>query len=263
MQHSYILDIPLYYISFNENRDIESHLKDVGFTNINHFPAIDGRKNDIVDLIENNLITIRSYNDLSTQREQHSGLPTLGAVGCTMSHDALWRKCATDPNLPYLIIVEDDVYFKKKIDQNDLNFFHDTLQNNPKSIIISPHYFDEKSIDNNLTTFMGSHFYIVTKPACQEIIKYTFPIDVQTDFFLANLYDRKKFNLFNYKIAFQKQHKSQIQTDDCFKCNLPKSWWTYFFFFLAICVVFVTLIISFIFLLKKLKKCKETCPYPK
>ena len=88
-----IFDFPLYYISFKRNEELENKAKALGFTNINHFQAIDGRKFEPKKLLGDNIITIRSYYDLVDTRTQHSGLPGLGAVGCTMSHNKLWQKC--------------------------------------------------------------------------------------------------------------------------------------------------------------------------
>ena len=39
-----IFKIPLYYIGFKSNKPLENQLRNWGFTNINHFQAIDGRK---------------------------------------------------------------------------------------------------------------------------------------------------------------------------------------------------------------------------
>ena len=39
-----IYSIPLYYISFKKNTELEKNLVKTGFNNINHFAAVDGRK---------------------------------------------------------------------------------------------------------------------------------------------------------------------------------------------------------------------------
>jgi hypothetical protein len=41
-----IFDIPLYYISFEQNGELEQYYRDKGFKKINFFKAIDGRKFD-------------------------------------------------------------------------------------------------------------------------------------------------------------------------------------------------------------------------
>lgn len=78
------------------------------YTNINRFPAIDGHKFTPKELFINNIITIRVYKDLIYGRSEHASIPSLGAIGCFMSHRTLWEKCIND-NLPHIIILEDDV----------------------------------------------------------------------------------------------------------------------------------------------------------
>ena len=75
-----IYDIPLYYISFDKNINLENHFKNNGFANVNHFKAINGKKFKPIDLKNNNIITIRSFNDLVNGREQHSGLSGIGCI---------------------------------------------------------------------------------------------------------------------------------------------------------------------------------------
>ena len=106
----FVKSIPVYYIGFNKNTKLENNLSGIGFKDVNHFKAIDGRKFVVDDLIENNTITIRSYNDLIFGRHEHAGIPSLGAIGCTLSHLSLWKLCV-DFNMPYIIICEDDVFF--------------------------------------------------------------------------------------------------------------------------------------------------------
>lgn len=51
-----IYNIPLYYISFNKQPRLENHFNLHGFTNINHFQAINGKNLSPKDLLANNLI---------------------------------------------------------------------------------------------------------------------------------------------------------------------------------------------------------------
>jgi len=80
----FVKSIPVYYIGFTKNTNLENSLNNIGFKNVNYFKAVDGRKFDVGELIENNIITIRSYNDLIFGRHEHSGMSSLGAVGCTL-----------------------------------------------------------------------------------------------------------------------------------------------------------------------------------
>jgi len=225
-----IFDLPLYYISFNYNKEIEDKCKNIGFTNINHFQAIDGRKFNTDDLLEKGMITIRSYNDLKENRQQDSGIPSLGAIGCTMSHYNLWMLCVK-MNFPYIIILENDVNLPSKI-SGDTKLKINSALAKENSIYMSSTY----KKNNNFITVLGTHFYIISNGACKELIKNTFPIDVQTDWYISNKATTKKVNIEAFKIADQKPHFSSIQSM-CVKCQLPNNIFFYvfivFFIFLS------------------------------
>jgi GR25 family glycosyltransferase involved in LPS biosynthesis len=243
-----IFSIPLYYISFKKNKNIEDHYKYHGFKNINHFQAIDGRKLDKKELLKNGFITIRSFDDLMSGRTEHSGLPTLGAVGCTLSHYNLWRVCV-DNNMPYIIIAEEDNKMFD-LDDKDIRNIRSTLSKN-KPVFISA---NTKKMDHR-NHFFGTNFYIISKEACIELINKCFPMDVQTDWYMSNLSTIGDITLEGYKISKQEINgKSSIQ-DICVTCILPKN---RNFYFIFICVLLL-IIISVIYFWKKWKKCKKTC----
>jgi glycosyl transferase, family 25 len=210
-----IFNLPVYYISFNRKEELEDKLKVLGFTDINHFKAVDGRKFTPEHLMKNKIITIRAYNDLIYNRHEWSGIPSLGAVGCTVSHDKLWEKCVKD-NIPYMIILEDDVDLPEKIEQSDVEQI--------TKILSKGHSINLTSLVNpmNSEIFFGTQIYIITNKACKELIKDTYPIDVQTDWYMSHKNNTKDINIETYKLAGQKLHKSSIQ-NICFKCFLPNT----------------------------------------
>ncbi|AYV77564.1 MAG: hypothetical protein Dasosvirus7_11 [Dasosvirus sp.] len=201
-----IYDLPLYYISFYRNFDLEKELKSIGFRNVHLFRAVNGKNMNPTELVKSNKITIRSYIDLMTNQEQRYGLPHLGAVGCTFSHLALWQLCI-DCKHQYMIIVEDDVCFPNGICDNDLSNIRETLYRDKSSIFIG------SKLENKfgLTYFIGSQFYIVSLDACYQLVKYALPIDVQTDAYIAYLANVERINLGGYGLSSQKEHPNTIQ----------------------------------------------------
>ena len=240
-----ILNFPLYYISFEKNKILEKELSKYGFTNVNHFKAIDGRKYDPYKLKENGFLTSRAYNDLINGKSQHSGLTTLGAVGCTLSHATLWKKCL-DEKIPYMTIVEEDVLFKDKIDEKLCKLILDSV-NKKNGIFLGTNI--EK--DEKNTFFIGSQFYVISNGASKELVENVFPIDVQTDFYMADLDFFKKVDITGYPISTQKYHKSSIQMR-CIQCHLPKSTLWY----ILLLAFFIVLLIGVIVYYKKYKQCK-------
>lgn len=238
-----IFNIPVYYISFNYEPKLEKNLREVGFQNITHFQAVDGRKFLVESLLEEKIISIRSYNDILTVREQHSGMPSLGAIGCTMSHYELWRLCVEN-NLPYIAIAESDLQLNpiKPIIQDKIK----EILERPNSVFISAHITRQKN-----THFIGTHFYIVSNSACKELIKNAFPIDVQTDAYIAHMDTIKKINIEGFSIGSQKRHSSLIQ-NWCVKCSLPTNIWMY----IVIAFLSITIIILLVIVYKLLHQCK-------
>lgn len=226
-----IYNIPLYYISFNKQPVLEKHFQSYGFTNINHFQAIDGRKLNPKNLVINNIITPRAYNDIVYGREQHTALPSLGAVGCTMSHCSLWNKCVSN-NFPYIIIAEDDAKFFRKLSNFDIN--------NITKAIKTPNggFINTYNLKKGNEYFFGSQFYFLNNGACKELVKHCYPIDLQTDAYMNHLNNIGKIALEGYSIVKQTLHQSSIQ-DMCVKCYLPKKVWFYIIFIIGIIILIV------------------------
>ena len=240
-----IFSIPLYYISFKKKTDIENHYKKNGFKNVNHFEAIDGRKLNATELLKNGFISIRSYNDLISGRREFSGIPSLGAVGCTLSHYNLWRLCL-EKNMPYIIIAEEDNEMYGTLTNNDIKNIKSTLSKD-KPLFISS---NTKKIENR-NDFFGTNFYIASIDACEELVKKCFPMDVQTDWYLANLSTVGDITLEGYRISKQTTPfgRSSIQ-QPCITCFLPKNKTFYFVFIL--CLIF--LITGTVYFWKRWKK---------
>lgn len=227
-----IFSIPLYYISFNRNKKLETYLKNFKFKNINHFKAIDGRKMKLSQLLKQNKITARVYNDISFGRHEHSGFPGLGGVGCFMSHYNLWKKCV-EKNLPYIIIAEDDVIINKPFTDDDIDKITKIISN-PYGIFIGTNTINKDAI----IYFHGLEFGIYSQSACKELIKNPFPIDVQADHYISYLNNIKSVNVEGFSIASQSIHPSSIQ-DFCIKCMLPSG----NLFYLAVILILVIFII--------------------
>lgn len=210
-----IYDIPLYYISFKRKNDLENELQNVGFKNVNLFKAVNGSQLDPLSLRKNKQISARSYNDLITERYQHSGIPSLGAIGCSLSHYALWKKCIED-NLDYIIIVEDDINVgTRRLTNKDKQNILDVITQD-KGLFISPLL---EPIKEPLYEFFGTHFYIASQSACREMIQHMFPIDIQLDYYLGHLKTLGYINLDGYTIYKQHIRYSSVQ-DVCIKCYL-------------------------------------------
>ena len=59
-----IFDFPVYYIGFNRNEILEKQANKLGFKNVNHFQAIDGRKFNAQELMENKVTSLKIIKNL-------------------------------------------------------------------------------------------------------------------------------------------------------------------------------------------------------
>jgi len=226
-----IFSIPVYYISFNVKPDLEKKLKDVGFTNVNFFKAVNGKQFDPKQLRRDNIISIRSYNDIISNRNEVAGIPSMGAIGCTLSHYELWKMCMNE--FDNIIILEDDVNIDRSLTPTEISIISESLLKQNGGFV-SP-----MTTFNNLnwgTKFWGAHFYICSKQLCKKLVENAFPIDVQVEPYMTNLLDLNQINLTFLPIYGQKVHYSSIQ-DLCIKCVMPNSKWFYIISFLLICIL--------------------------
>jgi hypothetical protein len=242
-----IFDVPVYYIGFKPSHTLVENLLERGFKDIKHFHAIDGRQFQPQELLDAQLITIRAYNDLVGTRTQHSGIPSLGAVGCTMSHHALWNMCV-DLDLPYMAIAEEDLYLRpiKEREQSEI----ERILSRPNSLYIGTTMHNK---DTKHDVIKGAHFYIVSNAACKTLIAGAFPIDIQTDYYLLHMGTTNKLNLEGFELGAQRNKTGSTIQDTCLKCWLPDHSYTYILAGLGV----LTVIISVFILIRKLTKCRK------
>lgn len=241
-----LYDIPVYYICFKQKPELEAAVRSAGFNNVTWFPAIDGRKLDPIDLRDWKIISIRSYNDLVTQREQHSGISSMGAIGCTLSHSNVWKTCISEQH-PYVIIMEDDIAFEPISKENKARI--ESFLEKPNSIFVSTTISRKPIIE-----FILLHFYVISNGACKELLDDVFPIDVQTDHYISHIAQMGKVNVEGFPIFHQKRDKSSIQ-DTCVKCFMPTRNSTYV---LWLAGILGTIVLLIVFLFKWIR-CRSTC----
>jgi len=238
-----IFSIPLYYIGFNKSPTLEENLKKIGFKDIHHFQAIDGRKMKPEKLLKNEIISIRAYNDLVYGRDQHTGISSLGTIGCTLSHLELWKLCKS--SLPYIVIVEDDL-IPSNLSKSDINNIKNALKEQNGAFISS-------NVRTGDELLFGLHFYFLTKGAATNLVKKALPIDMQTDHYVGNINNTGDINAKGYNIGSPKLRKSSTRGNICIKCILPRG----VLFYLLVCAGIILLICMSIFLYKKFKHTKS------
>lgn len=239
-----LVEIPTYYISMKDNYPTKNRLEDQGFVNINWFPGVNGRKMDTKKLLTEGKISKRVYYDLQEGRIGHSNMSSMGAIGCSLSHVALWELCIKE-NLPYIVIAEEDLVFIRKFTAEDQEFFINMMKT-PNTILLSPsHEMEPTSRPDHHLSFYGTHFYIASNGACRQLLKHAFPLEVQVDWFISHCATIEAVNLQKFKVARQLKGRRTTINDDCLPCYLPQT----FFKFLIICILTILTIILATFLI--------------
>ena len=208
--------VPVYYIEKTPNTATEERLREQGIVEIHHFEEINGRELDMAHLVDTKLIGIRGYEDLTNGREQHGGIPSMGSIGCTLSHYNLWSMCV-EKNMPFIGIAENDVVFDKKLSAfgPEIKTFFDT---NNAGLFVTVQVYPR----NNGILFNGTQFYYISKAACASLMEFCFPIDLQVDWYMSEMHNLGKVTIGNHPITGQDGEESSIQ-NKCFKCNYPLS----------------------------------------
>jgi GR25 family glycosyltransferase involved in LPS biosynthesis len=195
----------------------------------------------------NGIISIRSYSDLVSNRRESYGMSSLGAVGCTISHCEVWKKCIEN-NMPYITIVENDNIFTKKFTDSIIKRIVETITKH-NGIFIGRNV----DIRDNQKRVLGLNFYILNQGACKELVENCFPIDVQTDLYIAHLATIGKVYLDGLMIASQKNHKSNIQ-DMCILCQLPNNNTIYIIAGIVVGLMLIGLIVFIVLYVKCRRK---------
>lgn len=239
-----IYKIPLYYIRFGQSLDFEDYWHSQGFADIHHFEAIDGRVMDPTQIYKDGTISTGAYIDIVRGREVHYGM-TKGAVGCALSHYALWQLCV-DQNLPYIIIAEDDAVLIDTITPEDLTKINQILAK-PNSIFLSPH----NRIDlEDMTKFHGAHFYIASQGACQRLLTNNIPIGLQVDWYMGYIAARGDITIEGFKIIIQSGDRPSVIQDVRAKCTIPRFLTTNLYYSQIIGLILIAVILLVILTIK-------------
>lgn len=247
-----VYKLPIWYISFKKSEELENMMMSAGFNRPNHFKAVNGKELDLEKVVSQGYVTIRGYNDIKHGRKSHEGLPTKGAIGCTMSHYALWHKCVEE-GYSHIIILEDDLILHNNFKEYAPKISEYISQDD--SIFIASGVSDMGYNDRYVVT--GLQFYIMSNGACKTAIQQAFPIDIQTDWYLDYLNTLGKVKIYNKNITSQKSHKSNIQDSYSVKKNVSN--YSFGCTIVSVSVVIIVIIVIAIYFYKQYENCKTTC----
>lgn len=197
----YTMRLTCLYIAFQRNLKLEETLQRHGFPNAQWQKAVDARQycsETLWGLCEQGLLSVRSYNTLTDKGQITSAdIGSPGAVGCTLSHVECWKQCQPGS---VVVVAEEDVAFTRRFSFDDLA----RLVNGR-----------EKNFMVRYTHFLkwGTHFYVCDYAACQTLLKYVFPINVQVDAFIHGFAKNNRIHTLEIGgVVLQTPHPSTIQS---------------------------------------------------
>jgi len=214
-----------YCISLEKNKanwnNLLKTISDNGFPNSVIFNAVNGsdyKDKNITDIVGIWQRYILKNNLQRTNHEQFSGW---GAVGCYLSHANIWKD-AKKNGFKRIIIFEDDISFSED--------FVDQLL---KRIDYIPKYdllfldlldcFGNTKINkyfNRITkNFFGTHSYIITENAINNLLPTILPIEVQIDSYISYAGNLNNLDMYyTTGLCGQNIHLSSIQSI-CIACD--------------------------------------------
>lgn len=227
--------IPAYCITLERRSDRWKKFQDKSGINgldLQRFLGVDGKTIDIKS--DDRLAMGVKRNILKKFRRGHEEIDSAGAIGCALSHIALWQYMM-DNSIEIMAIFEDDA-----------NIPDDFITRSNNCIKTSPTLQDPNSWDvwllggimgnlteipNDKTTVRASgflllHAYVITLQTAKKLLSKVYPIERHIDYWISmygQLYDLRIVTCPTLNIKQNIKVKSDISTveKECDICNVP------------------------------------------
>jgi glycosyl transferase family 25 len=193
-------DVQVIHMKKNSERMINFknyyNKSDMKFKKYEIFPAVIGKEINLIDYV-----SAKGYSQIlmteKTKKRIHHYDITRGAVGCYLSHLAIYKKLINS-NLNYTIVFEDDTIMAEDFYERLLN----GLSVIPKDwdIILLGVMCLKCDIEENyikINRFWGTHGYLINRTGAKKLIEYLDkPISKQIDADLSLLIKRGVINVY-------------------------------------------------------------------
>ena len=193
---------------------------------------------------------------LENERKLHDQIPTLGGIGCYLSHSQLLEQLVEEENDDTIYaIIEDDI--KTNCSENEykeylsnlpldwefcfLGYLRQLNVRNKKNKMINDYY---QTVEDVL---FGTHFYLVNKKGAKKLLEFLYPIIQQIDIYVTYINLYKDMNTYkSNKNLFQQNNESPSTIQNvCVPCVLNEinfEKWIYY----IILIIFLIILIIFL-----------------
>jgi GR25 family glycosyltransferase involved in LPS biosynthesis len=166
-------------------------------------------------------------------RQTHAEMPSMGGIGCALSHLCIWLDILYDAAAPEnqrYLVMEDDASLPRCL----LASVNKALQRVPAvwDILLlgcrspRPSAVTKHTTHVNIRMFQGTHAYLVSKAAVRKIFENgALPLRVQIDAFLSGLAQAKKLKIYalpKHLVGVNPKWGSSIQLDYDFEHSHAK-----------------------------------------
>ena len=160
---------------------------------VEKFSATDGHLLD--DCEKQKLLTLRAKVDMIEPRHTHESIGTVGAIGCYLSHTAIW-KMMVEQGWEKIIVFEDDIEFVSDFSDKFNKVLSEINDNFDKShtfdMLVFGYYtiinmFDEysESLYKCNGRYWGNYGYILTQAGAKKMLEGAFPLEMHLDSYIA------------------------------------------------------------------------------
>lgn len=221
-----------FVINLDRNKDrlnkfiTQYYASDLSIIPLQRFTAIDGKTVDLNKYVSEDAYKQILFSEKSGYRLRHYEM-TKGAVGCFISHTALYNMLLKDHDVDYYIIFEDDTVIPKQI----ISLIHLYISNVPDDWdillfgILRENVNTKINIYDKVDTWWGLFSYAINKKGALkflnelDIIK---KVDQQIDSMMSLMAKQGKLNVYSTSIYLFKQgyNKSDIQVPVKIQLNI-------------------------------------------
>lgn len=166
-------------------------IRRAGFGSLQRFPAVRGKTLPDEQLAQ--LLHPRVYATVTRglPRHSHDELSTYGAVGCYLSHVAIWQRMVHE-NLDAAVIFEDDVVFAERFARRLRTVWSECPTDADVLLIGHNHLRDrvapvDRHVQRCLGRFFSAHAYYLTGAGARKLLGQALPIDSQLDAYIGHL----------------------------------------------------------------------------
>ena len=204
--------------------------------NLQRFSAVEGKNIDLEN--DPRISTLCRYNIKNKTRRGHEMIDTIGAVGCSLSHIALWKKLV-ESNDNVFLIIEDDFLATEQ----DWETVRQIFANYPRladssqwdiwtigalkcyeEIGVRPA--DKKVVEDrwiHCTQFVGTQAYFISRTGAEKLLTDVYPIQTHIDWYITYYAQTKPFKVIHNKLVNFRQRgaDSDINLRTCAICDIP------------------------------------------